>query len=263
MQRSIFLPVIFLLSSLSPALAQQPTTPTNAQTPSSAPAAKPAHPPVPIKTVDPEIPSAARDKKENGICVVRMMVDIEGKPKDLQVLRCSNPIFEPNTMKTVAQYRFRPATDDKDKPVAVQITIVVNFRFFGVHHQTVGRTPTPQIAYAFSTLPGTTSYDPDANGVYPLGKQMELPEFKTMNDTGYSEAAVMWDNGVSCNIVLTISAKGKPSDPQLLFCDKKNLEKPAVDTLMNSQFKPAKLNGKPVAVRTSIRMVYKGFAPMR
>lgn len=217
---------------------------------------------MPINAPDPEMPPEVRSNKRNGTCIARMVVDVNGNPQNLHILRCSDPIFEPNSLKALALYRFRPAIDGKGNPVAVQIFIEIKFRFTDYHDKTSGRVPTAQIAYAFDTPPGTTSFDPDANGVYPLGKQMELPEFKKMNDTGYSEAAEMWDDGVSCNIVLTIGAKGKPSDPQLLFCDKKNLEKPAVDTLMNSQFKPAKLNGKPVAVRTSIRMVYKGFASM-
>jgi TonB family protein len=245
------------------AVAQQPAAPTNAQTQSSAPAVKPAHPPVLISAPDPDMPQKARDKKESGTCVVRTMVDIEGKPKDLQVLRCSDPIFEPNTLEALAQFRFRPATDDKGNPVATRITIEVNFRTSDDQYIPIAHIPTPRIAYAFGTPPGTTSFDPDANGIYPLSKLLELPEFTHLNDKGYDRAVMSLDEGVSCLVLLTIDPKGKPSDPKLLSCDEKNLEKPAVDTLMNSQFKPAKLSGKPVAVRTSIRLVYKGFAPMR
>jgi len=263
MQRAILLPSILFLSTLSFALAQQPATPTNAQTQSAAPAVKPAHPPVPISTPDPEMPHEARDNNQNGICIARMMVDIAGKPQNLHILGCSDPIFEPNTLEALAQYRFHPATDDKGNSVATRITIEVNFRISGGQNIPIAHIPVPRIAYAFGTPPGTTSFDPDANGIYPLSKLLELPEFKHLNDKGYDRAVMSLDEGVSCLVLLTIDPKGKPSDPKLLSCDEKNLEKPAVEMLMNSQFKPAKLNGKPVAVRTSIRLVYKGFAPMR
>jgi hypothetical protein len=60
----------------------------------------------------------------------------------------------------------------------------------------------------------------------------------------------------ACNIVLTISAKGKPSDPQVTSCDRPALEKPAVASLLRSQYKPDRVNGKAVPMRAAIRLEY-------
>jgi TonB family protein len=209
------------------------------------------------------MPQEARKTADDGICVVRLTVDANGMPQDMSVLRCSDPIFEPNTLKALAQYRFRPASNATGEPIAAQISVEVHFSFTGSNGQPLGRVPTAQIGYAFASLPGITSTEPDTEGVYPLTKQMEMPTLTAIVDKGYSQAAEIFDQGISCSIQLTLSAKGKPSDPQIEHCDKPTLEKPAMDTLMSSHFKPARLNGKPVAVRLIVRFIYKGFAPMK
>ncbi len=87
------------------------------------------HAPVPLITPEAEIPDEARLKLENGMCVLSLTVDAEGVPKNPQVVRCTDPIFMENSIKTAMKYRFQPARRiDNGAPVPVIITIEENFR---------------------------------------------------------------------------------------------------------------------------------------
>jgi hypothetical protein len=60
----------------------------------------------------------------------------------------------------------------------------------------------------------------------------------------------------ACDIVITISPKGKASDPQVTHCGNSYLEKPAVQSLLKSKYKPGQVNGRPVPMRASIHLEY-------
>jgi hypothetical protein len=92
-----------------------------------------------------------------------------------------------------------------------------------------------------------------------LNGNMTPPEMSRFSDEGFGDAAFPFPDGTFCDVVLTISAKGKPSDPSVTRCEKAILEKPAVASLLKSQYKPGRVNGKRVAVRTSIHLEFDGF----
>ncbi len=85
--------------------------------------------PIPLNTVQAEFPkSALKDKKvSGGIVLLRMIVDAEGMPRDVRVVRSYRPDFDAEAVKAAKNYRFRPAML-KEKPVAVSITVEVNFK---------------------------------------------------------------------------------------------------------------------------------------
>jgi TonB family protein len=49
--------------------------------------------------------------------VVSMIVDANGRPTDLKIVRSINPIMDHNVLEAVSQYRFSPGTVD-NQPVA-------------------------------------------------------------------------------------------------------------------------------------------------
>jgi hypothetical protein len=75
-------------------------------------------------------------------------------------------------------------------------------------------------------------------------------------DEGYGDNAFMDAGKSACDIVLTISDKGKPSDPQVIHCERPALEKLAVQSLLKSHYKPGKMNGKAVPIRASVHLEY-------
>ncbi len=85
--------------------------------------------PIPINSINAEYPKAVLDAKERfaGICLVSIVVDQMGVPRDIHVAHSLRPDFDASAIKAVQQYRFTPAKR-LGKPVAVKLTIEVNFK---------------------------------------------------------------------------------------------------------------------------------------
>lgn len=93
-----------------------------------------------VFSVDPEFTDEARRKKLEGVVVVALTVDTEGKPQDVHVARSMAEDVSKKYKQTavgldekavaaVKQYRFQ-AGQFRGKPVPVEIEIHVNFRIY-------------------------------------------------------------------------------------------------------------------------------------
>ena len=78
---------------------------------------------------DPEYSKAALQAKYQGVCVVALIVDAQGKPKHIRIIRHLGMGLDHQAIEAVKQYTFKPATRF-GKPVAVNVNIEVNFRFY-------------------------------------------------------------------------------------------------------------------------------------
>jgi protein TonB len=85
--------------------------------------------PQPIATPDPDYTEEARKAKTQGTCVLAMIVDAEGKPRDIRVLRGLGFGLDAKAMEAVKQWRFQPAQKD-GHAVNVQINVEVAFKLF-------------------------------------------------------------------------------------------------------------------------------------
>ena len=81
-----------------------------------------------ISSVDPSFPATAA-KSPGGVCVLKVVVDAQGKPVDVRVVRSLRPDFDAEAVKAVKKYLFKPATR-KGEAVAVEINIEMNFQRF-------------------------------------------------------------------------------------------------------------------------------------
>ena len=179
------------------------------------------------------MPPEARKSQQGGICLISIIVNTAGLPTDPQIVRCTDPIFAKNSMDAVMKYRFKPAMRVANKtPVPVRISIEINFRFGNGPAFPV--EPPTQIRYAFSSPPGVTSLGPDGEGIYPLSKLLEAPRMTEFVSKGFGMAAIPFPDGTGCQLLLTLSQKGKPVNAQVTACDKPKLEKPAVDSSIRS-----------------------------
>ena len=85
--------------------------------------------PLLIYSVDPEFSDEARRAKYQGICVVELIVDAQGHPQNVHVVRSLGMGLDERAVDAVKQYRFRPSYFE-GHPVAVIINVEVNFRIY-------------------------------------------------------------------------------------------------------------------------------------
>ena len=85
--------------------------------------------PQPVSTPDPKYTEEARRAKSQGTCILWMIVDAEGHPRDIRVVRGLGFGLDTKAIEAVRQWRFQPAMKD-GKPVNVQISVEVGFRLY-------------------------------------------------------------------------------------------------------------------------------------
>ena len=86
-------------------------------------------PPVAIYTPDPEFSEEARKAKFSGNVVVSLIVDANGKPRNVRVLRGVGMGLDQKAVEAVQQYKFKPALRN-GQPVAVYLNVMVDFQIF-------------------------------------------------------------------------------------------------------------------------------------
>lgn len=83
--------------------------------------------PVATHWVNAEFSDQARRERFSGVVVISMIVNEEGVPVDVKVVRSIGHGLDEKALDAARQYRFTPAMRD-GKPVAVRITMEVSFR---------------------------------------------------------------------------------------------------------------------------------------
>ncbi|HVZ18327.1 MAG TPA: energy transducer TonB [Terriglobales bacterium] len=82
-----------------------------------------------LNTPDPEYSEEARKAKYQGTVVLWLIVDQNGRPRDVKVARSLGMGLDQKAIEAVRRWTFEPAQKD-GKPVAVQINVEVNFRLY-------------------------------------------------------------------------------------------------------------------------------------
>ena len=85
--------------------------------------------PVLLKSVEPELSEQARQTKVGGNVLVSLVVDTNGIPQNVQVIRGIGSGLDEKAIEAVKQYRFKPALKD-GRPVVVNLKVDVNFQAF-------------------------------------------------------------------------------------------------------------------------------------
>jgi TonB family protein len=79
---------------------------------------------------DPEYSEKARKVGYGGTCIMWLVVDTEGVPRHIRVVRPLGMGLDEKAIDAVNRWRFKPAMKG-DVPVAVQINVEVNFHLYG------------------------------------------------------------------------------------------------------------------------------------
>jgi periplasmic protein TonB len=82
-----------------------------------------------ISAPDPDYTEEARRAKKQGTCVLWLIVDAAGRPRDIKVVRGLGLGLDAKALEAVRQWRFQPALKD-GKPVDVQISVEVEFHLY-------------------------------------------------------------------------------------------------------------------------------------
>jgi TonB family protein len=88
--------------------------------------------PLVIHTEPPEYPEEERKATGDdfsGKCWLNLVVDKQGKPKDIKVSQSLSPAFDAAAIRAISKYRFRPGLRN-GQPVDMNIRISVEFRKF-------------------------------------------------------------------------------------------------------------------------------------
>lgn len=88
----------------------------------------PATPPRVLSSSRPSYPSSARSKNIEGITYVKVLVNEKGQVEEAYVARSSgNDALDESAVNNLYKWRFAPAKDGFDRPVACYITIPIKF----------------------------------------------------------------------------------------------------------------------------------------
>jgi TonB family protein len=85
--------------------------------------------PVLLNDPEPEFSDEARRAKYQGVCLVALVVDTQGNPQQIRIVRPLGMGLDEKAVAAVRQYKFKPAMY-KGRPVAVSINVSVDFRIY-------------------------------------------------------------------------------------------------------------------------------------
>jgi TonB family protein len=85
--------------------------------------------PVLLNFVAAEFSDKARKAKYQGVCVLSLIVDAQGLPQNVRVIRDLGMGLDEKAIEAVNQYRFKPAMKS-GAPVPVMINVEVNFKLY-------------------------------------------------------------------------------------------------------------------------------------
>lgn len=87
-------------------------------------------PPVVLHQPVAQFSDEARRAHYQGVCIIGLVVDAEGNPQAVHVVRPLGKGLDDKAVEAVKKYKFKPAMKDGKTPVAVAISVEVNFRLY-------------------------------------------------------------------------------------------------------------------------------------
>ncbi|MDR3750528.1 MAG: energy transducer TonB [Terracidiphilus sp.] len=226
-----------------------------------------------------DYPVEAEFQQMDGLCLLSMIVDIQGNPQDIRIIHCTDPSFEGTSLNAATHARFKPATTDDEKPVPVKLRFMHQYHFIEYSlslHMLIDWPVVPDKRLALDPHMSKSETNhafsrpihygfvpqqdgpaaPDSDGVYTQTRNVTGPRVTKFSDEGYGRLAFGREGESDCDVMLTISAKGKASDPTVIHCESPELEKVALASLLRSGYKPGFVRGKEVPMRGLIRLNY-------
>jgi len=86
--------------------------------------------PILIHEEEAEFSDEARRAKYQGVCLISVIVDTQGNPQNIRVIRTLGMGLDEKAVEAVRKYKFKPAIKDGKTPVPVIITVEVDFHLY-------------------------------------------------------------------------------------------------------------------------------------
>jgi len=181
-----------------------------------------------------EFSEAARKAGYEGTCVLWLVVDAKGMPRDITVKQSLGRGLDEKAIEAVRGWRFTPGMKD-GVPVAVQINVAVSFHIAAANSKT----------------------EETADKIYVAGHGVTPPRAIYSPDPEFSEEARHAGHRGTCVLWLIVDNKGTPRDIMVKRSLGMGLDEKAVETVRQWKFKPAMKDGVPVAVQVSIEISFR------
>ncbi len=214
-------------------------------------------PPSKIKDVRPVYPEAAQNARVQGVVILEILVNEEGKVQAKRVLR-SIPFFDEPAMTAVGGWEFAP-THLNGVPVPVVMTVTVNFTLDGVTGDVFVVAPPPPPPPP--PPPGAKVFTPGGvaggnAGVARVGGTIG-PPIKTY-DVRPVYPPDAKDAGIQGVVIIeaTIGADGKVKDAKVLRSIPQ-LDQAALDAVRQWEFTPTVVGGVAVPVIMTVTVSFK------
>ena len=163
-----------------------------------------------IYTPDPNYPEAARIAGYQGTVVIWLIVDTDGTPKQIKVVRKLGMGLDEEAVAAVKKWRFKPATKD-GQPVPVMINVEVNFRTgvsepnLPLHSPAQAKGVPPQfpgadlrkyplIVYVsdITPMPLGKRYEVRASASFDSGEQSNAMQSRLVCESNQSHCSLLW-----------------------------------------------------------------------
>jgi TonB family protein len=197
--------------------------------------------PVVIYMPQPEYSPEARAAHFSGVVLLNLVVDRQGLPQDVRILRSVGLGLDAKALEAVKQYRFKPAMED-GKPVPVPLNVEVSFR---------AEDKPETVPYA-AGAPGAASRVTLADGATaPVVTHSVEPEFTEQARKAKFMGAVV--------VNMIVDKHGRPQNVHVLRGIGFGLDSKAVEAVRQYRFTPAMKDGEPVEEALNIEVNFQIF----
>jgi TonB family protein len=194
--------------------------------------------PVVLHFVEAMYTDEARRAHYQGVCMIGLIVDAQGNPQDVHVMRSIGMGLDEKAVESIGQYKFKPAMKDGTTPVPVQITVEVDFKLYGRKSPAPRYNPNP--APDFDTVPSNVNPPTMLHYVVPKysrnGRKNRI--------TG------------ECVIGLTVDTDGKPQNVHVVTSLEPSLDQNAVEAVKQWRYTPAMINGSAVPFESTVKVKF-------
>lgn len=200
--------------------------------------------PMVIYQVEPQFSPEARQAKFNGVVLLNLVVDQDGLPQNVHVLRGVGMGLDEKAVEAVKQYKFKPAMEDGN-PVPVALNVEVNFQIFdklpAQSQQSNGAPTNPDLA------------------VIKIGGSVSSPVVIYQVPPDYSPEAKKAKIQGTVLVNLIVDQRGLPQNVHILRGIGSGLDERAIEAVKQYKFRPAMETGKPVAVELNVEVNFRLF----